>query len=231
MIRVVLFDAGNTLIHAEPSMAAIYQRITKDFGADVDQDVIKTVFSEVWKEHVKVSDRWHTLCSDKDDRDMWHQITFSLYTQIPAMHVFDHSAWFERLYNILGEPSCWRIYPDTFATLGQLRSRNIKIGLVSNWDSRLRRILDGLNITDLLDCLVISSEVGFRKPRPEIFNHALSQLGIEAREAIHAGDVYEDDYLGASQAGLTPVLVARDGKQAAADINAICDLNDVIRFI
>lgn len=231
MIRAVLFDAGNTLIHAEPSIAAIYQEIARDFGADVDQDVIKSAFNKVWNEHVKVSDRWHTRCSDKDDREMWRQITFSLHTQIPAMHVFEHSAWFERLYDVLGEPSRWRLYPDTLAALGQLRSQNIKIGLVSNWDGRLRKILAGLGLTGLLDSIVISSEVGYRKPRIEIFRSALLQLGAKPHEAVHVGDVYEDDYLGASNAGLTPILIDRDGRQPSAHANTIHDLSEITRFI
>lgn len=64
----------------------------------------------------------------------------------------------------------------------------IKVAVVSNFDTRLRQILEGLEVLDLFDVCVVSAEVGAEKPNPVIFEHALQQLGVLPEETVHVGD-------------------------------------------
>jgi HAD superfamily hydrolase (TIGR01509 family) len=96
----------------------------------------------------------------------------------------------------------------THALLDSLRARGLRTGLVSNafdppW--LLHRGLEQLGIAQRLDVAVFSSEVGKRKPHPEIFGRALTVLGVEPAEAVFVGDSLFHDIRGASQLGMTTV--------------------------
>jgi putative hydrolase of the HAD superfamily len=94
------------------------------------------------------------------------------------------------------------------ALLDSLRDRGLKTGLVSNaWDPRwlLERDLAEMNLLERLDAIVFSSDVGIRKPRPEIFYRALDELGVEPERAVFVGDRLEADVRGARDLGMTTV--------------------------
>jgi putative hydrolase of the HAD superfamily len=96
----------------------------------------------------------------------------------------------------------------THAMLESLRSRGLKLGLVSNafdpgW--LLRRDLDQMGIAERIDFAVFSSEVGKRKPHPEIFERALTALGAAAGESLFVGDRLFEDVRGAGELGMTTV--------------------------
>jgi putative hydrolase of the HAD superfamily len=96
----------------------------------------------------------------------------------------------------------------THALLEALRARGLKLGLVSNafdpgW--LLHRDLEQMGLGERLDFAVFSSEVGKRKPHPEIFERALSELGVEAGDAVFVGDRLYEDVRGAGELGMTTV--------------------------
>jgi putative hydrolase of the HAD superfamily len=96
----------------------------------------------------------------------------------------------------------------TWALLESLRDRGLRLGLVSNaldppW--LLHRDLEQLGVAGRLDVAVFSSEVGWRKPHPAIFESALEALGVEARHALFVGDRLYEDVGGASSLGMRTV--------------------------
>jgi HAD superfamily hydrolase (TIGR01509 family) len=95
------------------------------------------------------------------------------------------------------------------ALLDSLRSRGLKTGLVANsWPDParlLRADVESFGLTDQFDVIVFSEEVGFRKPQPEIFLHALEQLGVEPENAMFVGDRLDTDVQGAAQVGMATV--------------------------
>jgi putative hydrolase of the HAD superfamily len=110
----------------------------------------------------------------------------------------EHAAW---------EPAR-RLAAHTHALLEALRARGLKLGLVSNafdpgW--LLHRDLEQMGLAERLDFAVFSSEVGKRKPHPEIFRRALAELGVEAGEAVFVGDRLYEDVRGAGDLGMTTV--------------------------
>jgi putative hydrolase of the HAD superfamily len=110
----------------------------------------------------------------------------------------EHAAW---------EPS--RVLgATTHALLESLRGRGLRLGLVSNafdpgW--LLHRDLEQMGIAERIDYAVFSSEVGKRKPHPEIFRRALDALDVAPEEAIFVGDRLYEDVRGAGEAGMTTV--------------------------
>jgi len=113
--------------------------------------------------------------------------------------------------------------PEATEVLRGFKAR-FKLALVSNFDHPppLRRLLADTGLEPLFDALVISAEVGLKKPDPRIFDLALARLGLKADSAAHVGDAPED-MEGAAAAGLLPVLIDRDGdtrRLAASDFRS-----------
>lgn len=208
MTRAVFFDAGHTLIYAHPGLGSIYEETTAGFGVRVPADRFAEVFIPVFKEATREYSAT-TTHSDAQDLAMWRAITRRIYDRIAPLGGIRFDSWFEALYRRFGDPEVWRFYADVEPVLRQLKARGIRIGIISNWDTRLRRISDGLGLSRLVDFLVISAEAGVRKPSPGIFRLALEKAGVGPDEAVHVGDLPEEDGMGARRAGLRPILIDR----------------------
>jgi putative hydrolase of the HAD superfamily len=232
--KAVFFDAGHTLLYAHPDLGSVYAGVTAALGARVAPEefveAFVPVFKEATKKYAQVAE-----ASDALDLAMWRDITRRIYDRLPALGGLDFEAWFERLYRRFGEPDAWKFYDDVEASLRELRRRGLKIGVISNWDSRLKAISDGLGLTKLVDFLVISAEAGVRKPDPRIFGLALEKAGVRADEAVHVGDLVEDDVDGARRAGLRPVLIDRRKRLTAggfpADVACVTSLAELIPLL
>ncbi|MHC4605915.1 MAG: HAD family hydrolase [Planctomycetota bacterium] len=215
-LRAVFFDVGHSLLRAHPSVGEIYAAETRRLGADVAPEVLEEQFRIVFREFVPayVADPAHRVASDEQDVTMWRGITRIIYDRVPDLHAVDYEKWFRTLYDKFSDGDVWRLYPDVAPALGRIRERGLRLGLVSNWDTRLRRIVKETGLADLVDFAVISAEVGVRKPEPGIFARALELAGVRAAEAAHVGDLFEEDVVGAHRSGLLPVHLDRTGRGA-----------------
>jgi epoxide hydrolase-like predicted phosphatase len=92
-----------------------------------------------------------------------------------------------------------------------LRSKNYKIGLLSNYSGTLRGKLAEQKIADLFDAIIISSEVGFQKPQPEIFEILFKGLGVKNNETIFIDDT-QKSLENAEEIGYTPILYVDNEK-------------------
>jgi HAD superfamily hydrolase (TIGR01509 family) len=120
------------------------------------------------------------------------------------------------------EHGLWELVQDGVPeTLDALRAAGLRLALASNAESLLRRKLADLGLADRFDHLAISGEVGIEKPDPRFFHGALEALGVAAERAVHVGDLFEIDVVGAHSAGLEAVLV---------DIGSLSTDRDVVRI-
>jgi putative hydrolase of the HAD superfamily len=108
-----------------------------------------------------------------------------------------------------------RLFPDALDTVRAIRSR-VPVALVSNGRSEQQRLkIELCGLGELFNAVVISGELGVRKPDAAIFQHALQELGAEAPDAVHVGDSPMQDVAGARSAGLGAVLVSRTARDVA----------------
>jgi putative hydrolase of the HAD superfamily len=89
---------------------------------------------------------------------------------------------------------------------------------VSNWIWQLPELLHSLELVSLFDFVAASARVGYEKPHPEIFRHALQEAGVGPEEALHVGDHLDADVAGAQAAGLSAVLIDRRDRFTEADL-------------
>jgi HAD superfamily hydrolase (TIGR01509 family) len=120
----------------------------------------------------------------------------------------------ETLYRILDlEQRCWdravQPAPQAFEALDGLQLRGVAIGICSNAPfppEMMRRQMRELGLAQKMDAIVLSSEVGRRKPDPSIFLAALDRLGMRAEETLFVGDQVREDYEGPRRVGMSAVI-------------------------
>ena len=111
---------------------------------------------------------------------------------------------------------CPRHHPDLLRALGP----RYRLAVVSNFDysPTCRRILEREGIADLFETIVISDEVGWRKPKPVIFETALGRMGLRPEEALFVGDRADIDVVGARAVGMPAVWINREAARLPEDV-------------
>jgi putative hydrolase of the HAD superfamily len=109
------------------------------------------------------------------------------------------------------------VLPGVPAALAALRGLGLKLVVVSNSDGSVARALQALGLTTHLAAVLDSHVVGFEKPDPRFFEHALGLAGAEPRRTVHVGDMYFQDVEGARRAGIHGVLLDPFGDWTGAE--------------
>ena len=111
---------------------------------------------------------------------------------------------------------------------GKRMKKKYKIAVLTNGNaSSQRRKLNTINIYDLLDYSLVSSEYGVRKPDKQIFEYTAKQLGLETEECAYVGDNYKIDILGSRNAGMLPVFISRNN-EIHDDVLCIQTINELL---
>jgi putative hydrolase of the HAD superfamily len=122
------------------------------------------------------------------------------------------------------------LYEDVTPALRELATRNLKVGLISNSHRCLASFQQHFELHGLITAAISSSEHGYMKPHPSIFEAALKLVGVEAEESVMVGDSYPHDIDGARRVGMRGVLVRRSASLPSptpADVPVISDLSEL----
>ncbi|MDO8434622.1 MAG: HAD-IA family hydrolase [Candidatus Binatus sp.] len=220
MIRAAYFDAAGTLFDSREPIGRSYARIARQFGVDASEDAVAARFREAFhaSEGLAFGQGHRADEIRRLEREWWRARVVATFEPFGRFRDFD--AYFAALFEYFADPAHWRVFPEASETLLRLKNRGFKLGVISNFDHRLYRILDGLDLARYFDSISISSEVGYAKPRREIFEAALGRLGVAAGDAMHIGDSERLDYAAAEAAGIAAVLVDRGRGNRAPQIEA-----------
>jgi len=201
-VRAIFFDAVGTLIFPDPPAADGYADVGRRHGSRLPLDVIKTRFRDAFQSE-EAFDQRHDLRTD-EEREVrrWRHIVAAVLDDIA-----DGEAVFHELFDHFSRASAWRCALDAGPVLVELMRRGYRLGLASNYDRRLRSVAAGLPELRPLEHLVISSEVGWRKPAREFFAEAVRQAGVSAEQVLFVGDDPINDGEGARAAGLQVLLL------------------------
>ncbi len=194
-LRALFFDVGGTLVKPRPSVGAIYASVANRHGMTVTAEGMERAFRESW---ATLKQPGLTVSR----KDWWREVVFRTLGQ-------ENQTCFEELFEIFGHADAWQVFPEVEDTLREARSRGLHVGVISNWDERLRPLLDEMGLAHYFDSITISCEAGVEKPALEIFHAALRSAGVAANRAAHVGDSIEEDVGGAEAAGMSAVLLNR----------------------
>jgi len=199
-LRVIFFDAVGTLIHLPRGPAWHYCEVARRHGLALPLEAFDAAFRKAWKETLPPTTT-QTPRPD-DDRGWWEALVDRVLDTCAAdAHSFDRRAYFRELYEEFAKPGVWDVYPETRAVVTELACR-FELSVISNFDRRLRTVLEHLDLSRFFRRIVLSSEVGANKPDPWIFSEALRLSGATPKEALHVGDDPAADWEGAARAGM-----------------------------
>jgi putative hydrolase of the HAD superfamily len=143
--------------------------------------------------------------------------------------VYNFDQFFDEVYEHFRDGRGWRLFPETVEVLKELRRLQYKLGVISNFDSRVYSVMESLKILSYFDSITISSETGYAKPHPEIFKAAIRAAGIPGNRILFVGDNLADDVQAGAAAGLHTLLIDRQGRYSgSAGVPTIQNLRQVI---
>lgn len=227
--RAVFFDAGGTLLRPHPSQEEVTGAVLADAGIAVDRETLasalRAVNLAVFGAHGRSTLRWST---EDAIRGVWRDYYEALFGRLAI-------AWdptvATRIYERFGEAASWALFDDALPAVRALAARGLTLGVISDWGTALVPIIHAIGLSAHVSFAVVSAYAGAAKPDREVFQYALSRARVIAEQAIHVGDLYVTDVLGARGAGVEPVLVDRDGALARPDCVTVRSLEELAPLI
>jgi putative hydrolase of the HAD superfamily len=215
----VLFDAAETLFTTRGSIGEIYAGIARQYGSNADPESIQRAFVRHF--------RGAGPTTIQNEKEFWKDVVYRVFNETGMVRDFDE--FFEKVYDNFRDSQGWMLFPETLDVLKQLQGAGIKLGIISNFDSRIYSVLDSLRIRHFFDAVTISSEAGFPKPDPRIFQTAVDALGCPASDVLLIGDNPQEDVEAAMRAGLNAVLIDRKQRYSAqTHLRRISSLAEVL---
>ena len=200
-ITTIFFDAAGTLIYLPKNVGYHYAFVAERIGLRLNPAHLDQAFADSWK---RMRPRPPVFGPrPDDDKGWWRELVDLVLDRVaPTLPELDRDAYFEAVYGHFAEAGVWDAYPEVGEVLSSLHGR-FELAVVSNFDGRLRMILEHLGLSKYFAHVFLSSELGADKPDPEIYRRALQVSGKQPGETLHAGDDPERDWQAATAAGLS----------------------------
>ena len=233
MIKAVFFDWFNTLARFEPPRQELYIQAFRQFGIELSpKEAIRGILT---------ADRYYFEENAKfpvEKRSPQEQL--EVYVHYPKAILAEAGVEVPKelplkVMQIVAQQFggvTFALYDDVLSTLKTLKERKFVLGLLTNLNKDMNTICRELGLEPYLDFVVTSGEVGADKPESPIFLAALQRAGVNASEAVHVGDQYNLDVIGARGVGITPILIDRhDVYPEVSDCHRIHRLTELAEYL
>jgi HAD superfamily hydrolase (TIGR01549 family) len=225
--RAVFFDFGGTLGTLAPPIDEpwkAWSRVARELELVIPDTRIQAVNKEadrryegqIYAYHGRTQDFWRM-------RDMWVIDRLGITSR--------KREFFDALQAIFGDPTLVQLYPETMEVLTETRSLGFHTGVISNFTDDLLSILKHHGLDALFDSVTYSQAVGVQKPDSRVFAQALKRAGCSPAEAVHVGDSWEGDYLGATRAGMRAIWLNRRGISPPEHCDMVRDLHGILPLL
>ncbi len=210
MIKAVFFDWFNTLARYEPPREELYSQVFREFDIELSPQQIMRGLSIADSDYFE-----HNVHSPVQKRSPEEQAELGIRYQniilTEAGVKVDQGLLLKIMKKVqqLFTGMTFALFDDVLSTLKALKERRFILGLLTNLDKDMNPICRELGLEPYLDFVVTSGEVGVDKPEPLIFLTALQRAEVDTSEAVHVGDQYKLDVIGARGVGIAPILIDR----------------------
>jgi putative hydrolase of the HAD superfamily len=205
--EVLFLDVGDTLIRAHPSWAGVYRQGLLESGIDIaERDLERALLQES-----RDGGWWldETPFEPTEANSFATVVAFDAAVLARLGHSNLGEDAFRRIEDAFTRRSAWYVYADVLPALDALNRAGIRLCVISNFVWGAPELIHDLELAGHFEALVISARVGFQKPNPGIFRHALEQMRVAPERAMHVGDSYRADVTGARRVGIRVALIAR----------------------
>jgi putative hydrolase of the HAD superfamily len=235
MIKAVFFDWFNTLARYEPAREETASRVLKELGHDIAPDKVRFAISLADKAWFEENTRSPVRARNADEQ----QRVYARYQQTVLKEVgVDTTSNPELLRKVLARQQAlsagmhFVLFDDVLPAVKNLKERNMVLGVLTNLDQDMAPLSKGLGLDKYVDFFVTSGEIGADKPKAPIFLAAMRRASVSAGEAIHIGDQYNVDVLGARGVGITGLLLDRfDYAAGVTDCPRLHSLTELVNYL
>jgi 2-haloalkanoic acid dehalogenase type II len=221
-LMAVLFDLGLTLTKTAP-FPKIYRKILSHFG-------LKFSIEDIVRAQKATESEFDAAEYPANRRtEYWTEYNASLLEKLGVEEKRVYLA--EKIDELWWKYSHLQVYPDVEPTLSQLKTKGLKLGIISNGFKRdLDHVLKQLHLEKWFDVIVSIDSCNCAKPAKEIFLYAIEELGVKPVDTLFVGDSMETDYKGAIAVGIKPFIIDREGK-IPSRYNKITSLTDLVVIV
>lgn len=207
-VEIVFFDAGETLLRPHPSFAELFARTCKEYGVNVEPEEVAQIRSRLAPHLLELAEE-----SGVDKPSLLPERSFDfwgyVYRRFLAERGIVDEGLVRRLFEVFSDIQSYKLFEDSLPALIELRERGYRLGLISNFEGWLEKLLIELEVGHLFDVTVISAVEGIEKPDPAIYHLGLERAGVAPGDAVHVGDSPVNDAFPAAEVGITPILLDR----------------------
>lgn len=221
-VAAVSFDVTGTLLGL-PRLGEVYAATFARHGLPAGATALDRMVREVWQElaiRTRLGeDRFSA--HPEGPKGFWRELVrrVAVRLDLPEPSPFVSAELYERF----SHGDAWEVYPEVVGALAALRDAGVRLAVVSNFDPRLPRLLDDLDLLDFFEVVVYSAEVGVEKPHPGIFARLLAALDLPPARVLHVGDSRREDVEGALGVGMQAAWLHR-ATPSRGDLSTLLDL-------
>ncbi len=233
MIKAIFFDWFNTLAYYEPPREELHSQLLGEFGIKVSPPKLmpgllaadKYFFDET--AHSPVNKR-----NPEGKTEFYIRYANIMLSEVGVKADKKLVLQIIKKWPQLLSQAHFALFDDVLVTLKTLKESKLILGLLTNATRNIISMHCKLDLEPYLDLIITSDEVGADKPSPLIFQAALQQTGVAASEAVHVGDQYKLDVIGAREVGINPILIDRyDLSPAVKDCPRIHSLTELAEYL
>lgn len=238
--KFVTFDVTHTLLQFRSPVGGVYSKAAATFGLhqNLCEETVESAFNRNFKQLLKEhpnfgayasisSEEWWSMLVEKTLKDSVKNQESLSREILKSMS--------EHLFQLYSKKDCWSVLPGVTGLLKKLKEKDVKLGVISNFDERLENVLINTRLRPFFNVVLASYSVKTEKPNKEIFDLALEKLenpSLKPHHALHIGDNIKLDYEGAKNAGWNALLlVDPNEKIALKDLNIAYSVVDIERII
>lgn len=214
----VIFDAGQTLLYPD---FPFLQSLLADYHVQTDFTALA---------HGAALGR-EKIFRVKGNEENWRGF-FSFWMQFLGVTEKDFPEILKKIYERHQRVHLWSwLDPEAKDTLAALHTRGYRLAIISNADGEVPAAMARLGVAEYFEHIIDSALVGVEKPDPRIFAMTLEKLHLPGATCLYVGDHYDNDVIGARDAGLVPVLLDPFDVVPEQDVDRIHRLSDLLKFL
>ncbi|MDV6235887.1 HAD-IA family hydrolase [Leptospira ellisii] len=221
--RYLFLDVGDTILHLKKAAGETYSEILLEAGLKEEDDgagTFRKAFSESWdrmNENAPPDHRDKYRHHPGGTPGWWKELLSDFLSRIPGAVPLENA--FPVIYHRFADPELWDIDPGFWELQTFCENNGWGLGVISNWDHRLRSLLQAKNILEYFNPVIVSAEFGYEKPSPKIFEEAMRLVGLSGESLVYCGDKYEFDVVVPKRLGWRSYLKKEEG-----DIRSLSEL-------
>ena len=226
-------DVGDTLIKLRYSVSEMYAGVLEEHG------ILKEAKAEDVQRHFKLA--WREASSnlppDHIDRyyahpeghtGWWKGLIDSFLFRLAGVRINSEEIY-ELIFAKFDDPNNWVVDPTFYDLLKFLNQNKIGLGIISNWDLRLRALLTNMNLIQHFEHVIVSAEFGYEKPSPKIFEEAVRLTGLSHESHFYVGDKLEYDYYPPKKLGWTSFWISKEENSGVRTVSCLGDLIEYLK--